>query len=286
MVTVTLGGPALAGFVLPRPAHHIKIFLPVGGQLEPAVPAWGPDGRPVFPAGEPRPVVRTYTPRRFDPDAGELDIEMLLHAGGPAGRWAAGTRPGDHLAIAGPGGGYEVPAGATHHLLAADETGLPALATILERLPAAVPVTVLAEVRDAGRRRDLPVGAGTPVTWLHRGTRVAGALLAESVAAAALPAGTAAWVACEATAVRRIRRQLLGAGLDRAHVSTRGYWRLGAADHPDHDFGEGEAAEVARDGEGRRDRLRRTLGPLKRRAQDAAREVRATVRDRGDERTR
>ncbi|KJE24260.1 siderophore-interacting protein [Frankia torreyi] len=286
MVTVTLGGPALAGFALPRPAHHIKIFLPVDGQREPTVPAWAPDGRPVFPAGQPRPVVRTYTPRRFDPDALELDIEMLLHAGGPAGRWAAAARPGNHLAIAGPGGGYEVPAGAAHHLLAADETGLPALATILERLPPAEGVTVLAEVRDAGRRRELPVNAAATVTWLHRGTRVAGELLAESVAAASLPAGTAAWVACEASAVRRIRRQLLGSGLDRGRISTRGYWRLGAADHPDHDFGEVDLADVARGGGGRGDRLRSTLGPLKSRARNAAREVRAALRERGDGRTR
>ncbi|WP_261570525.1 siderophore-interacting protein [Frankia gtarii] len=282
MVTVTVGGPALAGFAIPRPAQHIKIFLPVDGQREPAIPSWGPDGRPVFPAKQPRPVVRTYTPRRFDPDAGELDIEMMLHAQGPAGRWAAGARPGDHLAIAGPGGGYEVPAGATHHLLAADETGLPALATILERLPPLVAVTVLAEVRDAGRRRDLPAGAASTVTWLHRGTRAAGEPLAESVATTALPAGTAAWVACEASAVRRIRRQLLDAGLDRAQVSTRGYWRLGAADHPDHDFGEGEVGAAGPGGEGRRDRLRATLGPLKRRARDTARDMRATLRDRGD----
>ncbi|MCM3924575.1 siderophore-interacting protein, partial [Frankia sp. AiPs1] len=121
---------------------------------------------------------------------------------------------------------------------------------------------------------------------------VPGELLAESVAAASLPAGTAAWVAGEASAVRRIRRQLLDSGLDRGQVSTRGYWRLGAADHPDHDFGEVDLTDIARSGGarggggGRADRLRSTLGPLNSRARNVAREVRAAIRDRGDGRTR
>jgi len=291
MVTVTVGGAALAGFDLPRTAHHLKIFLPAPGQDEPALPVFGPEG-PSFPADQPRPVVRTYTPRRFDPDALELDLEMLLHEGGPAGQWAARAKPGDRLAIAGPGGGYDIVPEAPHHLLAADETGLPALATILERLPAGARVTVLAEVRDAGRELPLPVPGAGPgarptvrgaddappgmtLIWLHRADRPAGELLAETVEALVpapsgkagtstpggesgsghgheqagrhgLPAGSVAWAACEATAVRRIRRHLLSAGFDRSALSTRGYWRYGAADHPDHDYGEGDVNSVAR----------------------------------------
>jgi hypothetical protein len=44
---------------------------------------------------------------------------------------------------------------------------------------------------------------------------------------------------CEALAVRDIRACLLGpAGLSRDRVVTRGYWRAGEANHPDHDFGQ------------------------------------------------
>jgi NADPH-dependent ferric siderophore reductase len=39
--------------------------------------------------------------------------------------------------------------------------------------------------------------------------------------------------------MRRIRRHLLQErALPRAHVVTRGYWRLGETDHPDRDYGE------------------------------------------------
>jgi NADPH-dependent ferric siderophore reductase len=55
-----------------------------------------------------------------------------------------------------------------------------------------------------------------------------------------LPAGAGrVYVACEAGAMRRIRRHLLTErNLSRDHVVTRGYWRLGETDHPDGDYGQ------------------------------------------------
>jgi NADPH-dependent ferric siderophore reductase len=39
--------------------------------------------------------------------------------------------------------------------------------------------------------------------------------------------------------MRAVRRHRLGErGLVRDQLYTRGYWKLGAADHPDHDTGE------------------------------------------------
>jgi NADPH-dependent ferric siderophore reductase len=47
------------------------------------------------------------------------------------------------------------------------------------------------------------------------------------------------YVACEAGAMRRIRRHLLTErGMNRDHVVTRGYWKQGATDHPDGDYGQ------------------------------------------------
>ena len=47
------------------------------------------------------------------------------------------------------------------------------------------------------------------------------------------------WVACEANAMREIRNVLLNErGIERAQLVTRGYWKAGASDHPDHDMGE------------------------------------------------
>ena len=39
--------------------------------------------------------------------------------------------------------------------------------------------------------------------------------------------------------MREIRNVLLNeAGIDRTQLVTRGYWKAGATDHPDHDTGE------------------------------------------------
>lgn len=47
------------------------------------------------------------------------------------------------------------------------------------------------------------------------------------------------WGPKPASAMRTVRRHLLGErGLDRDQLYTRGYWKIGVADHPDHDTGE------------------------------------------------
>jgi NADPH-dependent ferric siderophore reductase len=51
---------------------------------------------------------------------------------------------------------------------------------------------------------------------------------------------SARWVAGEASAIRQARTYLVADGrLDRDSVVTRGYWRLGAVNHPDYDDGTG-----------------------------------------------
>ena len=40
----------------------------------------------------PMPVSREYTVRRYDPVAGELDVDVVVHAGGVASDWATGPR--------------------------------------------------------------------------------------------------------------------------------------------------------------------------------------------------
>src|SRR4051794_41933076 len=69
MVRVTLAGDELAGFGGDGPDRRIKMFFPVEGQDRPAVPR-ATSGGPLWPAGEPRPTIRTYTVRRVGAAAG------------------------------------------------------------------------------------------------------------------------------------------------------------------------------------------------------------------------
>ncbi|HWQ13092.1 MAG TPA: siderophore-interacting protein, partial [Roseiflexaceae bacterium] len=94
---------------------------------------------------------------------------------------------------------------------------------------------------DAHEERPLVSAAQLDVTWLHRGEEVAqaGRALEAALRAELLPAGDGRiYVGCEAAAMRRIRRHLLQErGLDPATIVTRGYWKLGAIDYTDHDYG-------------------------------------------------
>jgi NADPH-dependent ferric siderophore reductase len=238
LVSVALGGEALADFQVAAPTQHIKMLFPAPGETTVSVPQPGPDG-PVWPDG-PRPAMRTYTPRRFDAATGTLDVEFVLHGQGAASAWAERAVPGDRLAVAGPGGRMSFDIDAGPWLIAGDESALPAIGTLLDALPADASAEVLVEVTDADDEIDLGGPAATRVTWLHRqGSTAYGRLLHEAVAGATVPAGSKVWVACESTAVRGIRRTLLEEGRQPASsLVTRGYWRLGEANHPDHDHGE------------------------------------------------
>ncbi|MDT7563250.1 MAG: hypothetical protein QOG76_1874 [Pseudonocardiales bacterium] len=246
MTRVTLGGDELAGFPGDGPDQRIKLFFPMPGQRRPAMPR-ASSGGPVWPPGEPRPVIRSYTVRRFDAAAGELDVDFVLHgAHGPAAAWAAAAEPGDWVGVSDPGGRYRPDPTAQAHLVIGDESALPAIATVLEALSAGgvaagavpagvdsagVPVEVFIEVADVAEEQPLPTGGGTRVHWLHRGGRPPGKPLIEAVTAAELPPGVdpgrcQAWLSAEAGAVRDIRAHLLDErGLTRRMVYATGYWR-------------------------------------------------------------
>jgi NADPH-dependent ferric siderophore reductase len=225
MVRVTLGGDELAGFPGEGADRRIKMFFPAPGQERPAVPR-ATSGGPLWPTGATRPAIRTYTVRRFDPGAGELDVDFVLHAGdGPAAAWARDARPGAWVGVSEPGGRYEPDPTAEHHLVIGDETALPAVATVLTALPTGVPTQAFLEVADAAEQQALP-GSAT-VHWVHRGDRPAGAPLVEAVTAAALPPVRGqAWLSGESACVRDLRRHLIDErGFDRRAVYATGYWR-------------------------------------------------------------
>lgn len=127
-------------------------------------------------------------------------------------------------------------------LLVADETALPAVGTILEEAPAGARVLLVAEVAGKDEQLEFDTAAELTVVWCYRegGHAGFGVQAGQAVRELALPDGRGScWVGLEATAMRAVRLHLLGErGMDRQQLYTRGYWKLGAADHPDHDTGE------------------------------------------------
>lgn len=239
LISVQFAGDGLDVFKSAAPTSHLKVFFPAPGQAVPVLPEEGPDG-PVWPEGVARPLVRTYTPRRFDEVTGTLDVQFVLHGEGTASQWAERATVGDRLAIRGPGGRFSFDPEVRQWWIAGDESAMPAIGTLLDALPAAAVAEIHLEVETPQDAIELRSSAQVRVIWHYR--RAPGAWGAELYAAAHdadLAGGMHVWVACEATAMRRIRQHFLtDRQVPASSLVTRGYWRLGLPDYPDHDYGD------------------------------------------------
>jgi NADPH-dependent ferric siderophore reductase len=187
-----------------------------------------------------RPVVRTLTVRRADPAAREIAIDVVVHGEhGAAGLWAATAEPGQPVYLMGPSGAYAPDPAADWHLLAGDETALPALSVALEALPANAIGQAFIEI--AGPEDEIPLTApqGVRIDWIYRGGRAdligedrAGdfAPLIEAVKSAPwLPGQVHAFVHGEAQAVMHNLRPYIRKDreVDAKWASISGYWRRG-----------------------------------------------------------
>jgi len=213
----------------------VNVLVPRVGDLAPRWPQIARDGRIVWPEGAHGVSLRSYTARRQDTAAGEVEMDFVLHGDGPAAAWAAAAEAGALLGVAGSGALGDRPAGWL--LLAGDETALPAISRILTSAPASTVGIALLEVAGAEEEQPLHAPPGVTVRWLHRGGTPPGesTLLAEAVAGLDRPEedDVFAWVAAESAAVRTIRADLRGRwGLGRAQHHAIGYWRRGRAMSP------------------------------------------------------
>ena len=169
VVRVTFRGDDLDRFADNGFDQRIKFFLPLDSvpydellSLQDSADWYG--RWRAMPDHERHPI-RTYTARSVRQERREVDVDIVLHGDlGPASRWALAAAPGDDLVIlgpnadvAGPHGGVDFvpPAHTDRLLIAGDETALPAIASILERLPADARGEALIEMPLSGDRLDL-----------------------------------------------------------------------------------------------------------------------------------
>jgi NADPH-dependent ferric siderophore reductase len=241
MVRVVLGGN---GFETFRPSEftdsYVKLVLvaddvDMAGLIRPLTL----DSFAGLPAAK-QPVVRTLTVRRADAAAREIVIDVVVHGEhGAAGQWAATAEPGQPVYLMGPSGAYSPDPAADWHLLAGDETALPAISVALEALPANAIGQAFIEI--AGPEDEIPLTApeGVQINWIYRGGRAdligedrAGdhAPLIEAVKSAAwLPGQVHAFVHGEAqTVMHNLRRYIRkDREVDAKWASISGYWRRG-----------------------------------------------------------
>ncbi len=278
-VRVTFGGVALADVGVRGPLldQRIKLVLPEPGCLPPSVDLAHPDGWYAawlaLPEAE-RGSMRTYTVRALHGSGAgaRLVVDIVVHAHGEPGpgcRWALTASRGDRVLLIGPRlgtefGGIEFdPGRAGRLLLVGDETAAPAIASILESLPAGTSGRAYVEVPTSADILDVRPPRGMRLVWLPRngvghGEPTLGSVSSlfglaastgdvgevgtdlwetpaysssgEDVVGGSPEEGLYAWVAGESRLVARVRRLLVNdVGLPRRQVAFMGYWREGVA---------------------------------------------------------
>lgn len=233
MRRITLTGEQLKAFTrdgLDLPAlvstgfdDHVKLVLADGGDLATALPVQRAQSIDWPEAAHRR--MRDYTPRRWDPVAGELDLDFVRHGDGPAARWAEQVRVGDDLHIAGPKSSLVLPDHIDWVLLAGDETALPAIGRFLDERPTPAPVQVVVEIRDRRARQDLALRAGDTVRWVETAPGAPSQLSDVVRAVPWWPGEVFAWAAGESRSLLALRRWLTRDRMvPKSHQNVTGYW--------------------------------------------------------------
>ena len=232
MRRITLVGDDLEGFYSASFDDHAKLFFPPEPGAELVLPEAGPNGME-FDENAPRPIMRDYTPRRYDAAKQELDIDFVLQHSGPATDWAAAAKVGDELGIGGPRGSFVIPTGFDWHLLIGDETAVPAIGRRLEELPADKLAIIIVKVRDEASRLELQARCELRAQWLVEESVPTDGMdaLERAVRALDLPDGDGyIWAAGEYTPIQKVREYLVKErGIDKGRIRASSYWRKQAA---------------------------------------------------------
>lgn len=239
---VTLGGGTIEHFVPMGYDQWFRLFIPTEGEV-------GLDRLPdkVSTIGylkylriksDVRPVLRNYTVRAFrasGPDGPEIDVDFVLHgsaeddSNGPGASWAESCAPGDWVGIIDEGLVFDPSLGHDDLLLVTDESGVPAVAGILESLPEDAAGLAILEVPSAEDVVKLSGPAGVEVRWLVREDgHEPGADALATLASVDVRPGVHAFAVGESALATGARRHLVEAGVPKDRINFCGYWKVGA----------------------------------------------------------
>jgi NADPH-dependent ferric siderophore reductase len=175
-----------------------------------------------------RPVTRTYTVRRVEPEQQQLTLDFVVHGdAGIAAPWAARAAVGDTLSLSGAGGAYRPDPGVDWHLFAGDESALPAIFSALDALPRDARGLAYLEASEGYLDADAP--DGVEIVWLHRpdpGTQPR--LLADTITAGSWwPGRVGVFAHGERESMKAVRAALKDRLTEADPLSLSGYWAHG-----------------------------------------------------------
>lgn len=231
LVRIVAGGPGIADVADngSTDAYTKMAFLQPGSTLT-APYDWETLRETMSP--EELPAIRTYTIRKFNLGEGTVWIDFVVHGTeGIAGPWADTAQPGDAVVLLGIGGGYAPDPAADWHLIAGDESAIPAISSAVEAMKPDAVGEVLIEVSGEEDHLSFDAPEGVRVTWLHRGSAEAGttSLLIDAVKQVEWRDGRVqVFIHGERGAMKQVRPYLTDErGLDRSQLSLSAYWAYG-----------------------------------------------------------
>lgn len=176
-------------------------------------------------------ISRVYTVREFAPATAVLGFDVVVHAvPGPMLHWAGGLRPGDRFELIGPRPHPQVPDRGRPAALFLDQSGIPALYSMLRQWPAGLHGQAWIASDDPLPVAELPLPPGLVVRRLAVVHGDAPGSLPAQARALPTPQRSVVWGAGERTQMRAIRAYFCDRiGLARQDVAVAGYWARGAS---------------------------------------------------------
>ncbi|EGQ8446377.1 TPA: siderophore-interacting protein [Vibrio alginolyticus] len=221
MQRITLQGEALSHFPRDCEGSYIKLlFNDMGGSDLSIL------------SEDDRPIMRTYTIRRFHPETSSIEVDFVRHVTqdlqcGFAARWATAAQKGDTISIVGPGSISNLNTEADWFFMAADMTALPALSAKIRTLPEEAKGYAVISVMSPADIQPLNTPAGMELIWLTEQQT-----LADSVRELEWLDGNASvWCACEFDSMRTLRQYFRNEKeVDRENIYISSYWKQGVSE--------------------------------------------------------
>lgn len=233
IVRVVLHGPELGSFarngtLFPAMTSNafddvVVLWFPDPDIKQPQLPTVGKNSEIIWPTDS-NWHGREYTVRRYFPESLELVVDFILHETGPANAWVTNAVVHDPLVVIGPRISRAIPH--EPHLLAiGDATAIPAIARLLEDVPATTTLDVYILAEEAMAGTYFAYRYVERVNWIKPiGDPLR--VLSEALSETPLPDRSWAWVAGETSLVVGIRRLLVNTHrLDKDRIQFTGYWK-------------------------------------------------------------
>ncbi len=220
MQRITLQGEALSHFPRDCEGSYIKLLFNDMGGADLSILS-----------EDDRPIMRTYTIRRFHPETSSIEVDFVRHVTqdlqcGFAARWAMAAQKGDTINIVGPGSISNLNTEADWFFMAADMTALPALSAKIRTLPEEAKGYAVISVISEADIQTIEAPAGMELHWVTEQP------LADKVRELEWQQGEAAvWCACEFDSMRALRQYFRNEKeVERENLYLSSYWKQGVSE--------------------------------------------------------